>query len=465
MGQRTFYDVHIHAFNLSHPSFTAFLFRVAREVMRRFAKWRHVPRTAAIIGLSLVAAKLWLLFALVYAVPPLRKLVRLGVHQVAEVIKKHVRAILNMLSVLENDIGSFFLLTENCLREVENPLLRHDNRLYVGGAVYDRIVLTPLMIDFGTKGKTYRRAPTHEWSYHYSAPAGKPIVEQVSDVFAAIQIYVNAHWTPRLQATYPSLTTDAQRLFKIYPFLGLNPANYTAEELDVLLEKYFGAYAGTEAELEAHVGAFAGDVGALTSGFFAGIKLYPPLGFDPWPDHDEERVKVVRLYRFASGRGVPITVHGGTGGFRVVDRDTARDLAAVSKWSAVLSSYPDLKLNLAHFPVGLRERRRGRETLDLVLRSKSVYVDISCRAVNQTYYEGLRSLLDGLPPDDRGMLRSRLLFGSDFAVNLLWVDSYNQYVDLFSRTPFLSADEKLAMCSTNPEAFLFRAVAKTPGRP
>ncbi len=61
-----------------------------------------------------------------------------------------------------------------------------------------------------------------------------------------------------------------------------------------------------------------------------------------------------------------------------------------------------------------------------------------------------------LPAADAEKLRSRILFGTDFAVNLMWIDSYNGYLGLFSRTAALTPEEKHAFCSTNPERFLFR---------
>jgi len=51
----------------------------------------------------------------------------------------------------------------------------------------------------------------------------------------------------------------------------------------------------------------------------------------------------------------------------------------------------------------------------------------------------------------------RILFGSDFAVNLLWSESYNAYVGLFRETTTLTPESKRALCSINPESFLFDA--------
>ncbi|MFW6126233.1 MAG: amidohydrolase family protein, partial [Chloroflexota bacterium] len=115
-----------------------------------------------------------------------------------------------------------------------------------------------------------------------------------------------------------------------------------------------------------------------------------------------------------------------------------------------------LKVNLAHFPPGKGDEERRDATVELVLKYENVYVDISCRATGDDYYRELRRLLDGLPAADAEKLSSKILFGTDFAVNLMWIDSYNQYLDLFSRSTALTPEEKHVFCSQNPERFLFR---------
>ncbi|MEW6217307.1 MAG: amidohydrolase family protein [Candidatus Bipolaricaulota bacterium] len=187
------------------------------------------------------------------------------------------------------------------------------------------------------------------------------------------------------------------------------------------------------------------------------MKVYPPLGFDPWPEGDGDAMaKVELLYTRCSKKGIPLTSHGGSGGFVAVDREDLTKISAVAKWAAVLRHYPDLKVNLAHFPPGKGDEKRRDGTIELVLKYANVYVDVSCRATSDRYYQELKDLLQGLPAADAEKLRARILFGTDFAVNLMWTDSYNQYLGLFSRTPALTQEEKHAFCSVNPERFLFR---------
>jgi len=85
----------------------------------------------------------------------------------------------------------------------------------------------------------------------------------------------------------------------------------------------------------------------MGSNYFAGVKLYPPLGFDPWPTTStEEMAKVRYLYGYCSEKAIPITMHVSDGGFIAVPN--SEELTSPRKWQAVLHAYPHLKVNLAH---------------------------------------------------------------------------------------------------------------------
>ena len=381
-------------------------------------------------------------------------MVRNGISRLFARGKKLLAASANLLVVLENDIGGGFLLMENCLRDPEAPLLRPDG-LHIGGETYGHIVLTPLMMDFGYKGN---RPPCQDSPprFRYDMVAGKPIVEQVVDVFHAVRTYAKTMSDEGVSAKFPALQPGTRRVFEIYPFLGLNPANYSLEKITALLTKYFHGYTARRSEFLCTMGTFDGNIEHLGVHSFAGIKVYPPLGFDPWPEgHPEAMAKAEHLYGTCSRLGIPITAHGGKGGFVVVEANALHRIASVSKWRSVLSHFPELKVNLAHFPMAVGERRRQQEMIALVLEHRNLYVDLSCRATSETYYRRLKELLDGMMQTDVGKLENRILFGSDFPVNLMWIESYNRYLDLFSRTPSLSQAEKHLFCSVNPGRFLF----------
>lgn len=402
MKEKTFYDIHMHAFNLSHPYLLAFIQRL---------KIHQILVLNSLLG-------------------PVASLL----------IGQNLNKIKNMLAVMENDIGSFFLLMEEYLkRDSKTPLLI-DGKLQIGGNVYSKIVLTPLMMDFGFKDINDNP------NTYYNELSQKPIVEQVIDVFNGIKKYKNQ---------------SAGRVFEIYPFLGLNTKNYDMGRIEKMLDKYFGGYQSSRQNLYHNMGEFNGDIEHLGSNSFAGIKLYPPLGFNPWPDNKKELDKVKYLYRYCSDKGIPITTHGSEGGFVVVTKKEAKDYTSISKWAGVLKEYPSLRINLAHFPIRDRflgifpKKKRLKEILELVLNYDNVYVDFSNRAINDQYYVLLKRLFEGLSDELRVKLKKRILFGSDFTINLMSIQSYNSYLDIFSKTTTFDEEEKNCFCSTNPERFLF----------
>lgn len=461
-NKTVFYDIHMHAFNLSHPSLSAFVRRALRETMAKLLKPKHWHRGAAITGLGLVLLLLWGGYLISFGVPPVGRKVREAITKAFKVVKRLIASALNMLAIFDNDVGSMFLVMEDCLRHSYSQLLKPKNSFCIGGNLYSEIVLTPLMMDFGNKGRTPEQSEKKKL-YHYNVPAEKPIVAQVVDVFTAIKKYMHTQSTPHLQEDYRELGPTTERVFRIYPFLGINTANYDFDGVTKLLDKYFSDYRGIKEDLDRKMGQFDGHIENLDSNFFAGIKVYPPLGFDPWPDETPEerqdpngsRNKVRKLYEVAEAKRIPITCHGGSGGFRAIPLATAVRFASISKWEAVLKEYPHLKLNLAHFPMKTRELARRNRTFQLLMSNKNVYVDISCQATNPKYYKALALFVSKLSETERTKFMQRLLFGSDFAVNLLWTESYNAYVSLFSETTTFTPEDKQALCSINPESFLF----------
>lgn len=454
MNDKVFFDVHMHAFNLSHPSISSFAGRLLRDSLRGLRTPKRIPLLVLLLALGLLITLTWILFLAVYCVPALRRLIRNWITRLFARGKKLLTASANLLVVLENDIGGGFLLMENCLRDPQTPLLRQDG-LHIGGNTYDHIVLTPLMMDFGYKG---RRPPGQAGTprFRYDMMAGKPIVEQVVDVFRAVRTYVETKSDTSISVKFPAVQPGTRRVFEIYPFLGLNPANYSLEKITALLTKYFHGYTGRRTEFLNSMGTFDGNIDHLGVHNFAGIKVYPPLGFDPWPEgHPEAMAKVEHLYGICSRLGIPITAHGGKGGFVVVEAKTLHRIASISKWRSALKRFPELKVNLAHFPMAVSERTRQQEAVALVLEHPNLFVDLSCRASSETYYRRLKALLDGMMRTEMDVLEDRILFGSDFPVNLMWVESYNRYLDLFSRTPSLTQAEKHRFCSINPGRFLF----------
>ncbi len=184
---------------------------------------------------------------------------------------------------------------------------------------------------------------------------------------------------------------------------------------------------------------------------FAGIKLYPPLGFDPWPEDDyPELEKVKYLYSECIRRKLPVTVHCSEGGF--ITSPLAKQFTDPAlKWKKVLDKpeFQDLKINFAH----LGSQREGKtdwqkEVISSISAINNVYTDCSCMTPGKNDYKIISSLINKEN-------ELKFLFGTDFVINLFWSDSYNDYLNNFISTQYLDDRQKKLMCEINPERFLF----------
>ncbi|NLW31473.1 MAG: amidohydrolase [Fibrobacter sp.] len=404
---KTFYDIHLHAMDLSHPNILAFVKRVNG------------------IGLKLVMGGIFLPF-----------------------LKRKKENILNLLSVMENNIEDYFILMEYYLKN-KSRIVKNDNSFSIDGVIYNRIVLTPLLMDFG-----YKNIKTESF---YDIPPQKSIVEQTYDVLKAIKKYCSCYLEKGVNGKVETKkrTEKNDLLFEIYPFLGINTQNYEKEKLVTMMEKYFGKYEGKRNDLFENMGKFDGGIDLTGSNVFAGIKLYPPLGFDPWPKRNRKEMdKVLWLYGFCEEKNIPLTAHCSGEGF-IVDNKTNRRTTP-KKWAAVLQRYPNLKLNLAH--LGYRKndffffqnKKWLNEVLKLIKEYENVYTDFSCAAFDDNYYGWLSKLIS-----ENKVYSDKMLFGSDYMINLLSSKSYNYYLNTFFKTQKIEKPVKEKICTINPERFLF----------
>ncbi len=82
-----------------------------------------------------------------------------------------------------------------------------------------------------------------------------------------------------------------------------------------------------------------------------------------------------------------------------------------------------------------------------------VMSDFSFSGTIATFYEEVLTYLAAQDERTREELKQRMMFGSDFSINLLKVESYTQYYELFARSGFSDADV-IRFAQTNPMAFL-----------
>lgn len=407
-AQSTFFDIHCHAMNLGHPNLLALLARMDHE-RNRLSDTVFGPYSSFFLHHPRMKFR-------------------------------------NLLSVMENDSGSIFELMEDdlkgeFLRDDRRPLFRN-GALHVGSRSYARIVLTPLTIDFGLKeiepiGTYYNRAPS------------KPIDDQIIEMLQGIQRYHRERPNGAME---------------IYPFLGINPRNYSYDRLVELLEKYFGRFRPKRTifyRMFSHLRRFALELSNIGAYAFLGIKIYPPLGFDPWPAEKEERRKAEYLYDFCQEKQIPITTHCSDAGFVVIPRQRSKSYTSPQRWEQVLRRYPQLRINFAHFGrqysrkwLVLRDYSWRQKLVELMLRYPNVYSDIAFNATQARFYRRLAELLERFSEQEREAVRSKLLFGSDFLISLIDVESYFDYVDHLNRA---AVDDELKhrICCLNPERFLF----------
>jgi hypothetical protein len=496
------------------------------------------------------------------------------------VVRDRLSKAFNMLSILENDICSMLLYIErdyvfSSLRRfgrdarVKNFIETYKSTLASGqvadgfgkldakfrNAVYDKVILTPLMMDFECEGYA------GNGKMRYNLPPDKPIVDQVIDMFNGIKRYMQK---------------SAFRLFEVYPFMGINPANYPCgrafpvsemgddirirlfasmpdsvsekvkmflfenedgirghyvvaiEDIDEdeelwwdqnmngsngahpdklgnyvhdicaesrvgsatkLLFKYFGDYDSTDDRLYDKFkdnydkyfakGKYNGDVDKIRSFFFAGIKLYPGLGFDPWPvteyetknttnsgewkiptDILEKQKNVELLYRFCVFKNIPLTVHCQHMGFDSIDRKDLERNTNPNRWERVLGEqgrYKELKINFAHMGIndGWLFQKWVPVVAGYIKRNPNVYADFACKGWKPGFYANFLGILH-----THGIRKDRIMFGSDFMIDLMYVKSYEEYLEKY--LAFFSVEDSckdMALLGKfsvdNPREFLF----------
>ncbi len=474
-----FYDSHCHLMNLSHPNLTVMITRAFKEALPKklvhsfamLAAWPLVLKLLlwlllfvcflALLKLVVVAGLIIVLFLVLLLIIPFTRRLLLGT------FKEKVANVMNLLAVMETDIG-------DCLIQLEEELRKKYDKeggltLYGVSGVYDKIVMTPLIMDFGLKNYQNSKSPYKvRW---------KPVVAQVEDLCLGIRDYY------LYRTVYITSTSGpVPPLFEIHPFLGINTRNYQLKSfppgdgfpsfLEDLLNKNFREFENDATPemrhsklLEYNWSTFDGNIASLGSYAFAGIKVYPPLGFNPWPEDtdgytdigemERELEKVHYLYGFCIRHNIPLTAHCNAGGF-LVDK-TYKEFASPAKWAKVLAQqeYRQLRLNLAHFGGAERDDWRN-QVADLVLKYENVYTDISYQGVDQKIYAKLKLFLDSKGAD-RQRLVEKIIFGSDFMINLQDVATYGTYLQYFAETRALAPEEKELLCNGNAMRYLFFA--------
>ncbi|NOY95751.1 MAG: amidohydrolase family protein [Chlorobi bacterium] len=329
------------------------------------------------------------------------------------------------------------------------------------------------MMDFNNKGFT----GLDKEKIHYYLPPRKQIMDQLVDLFTGIKQYYDF--------------SDIQ-LFEIFPFLAVNTENlefgnestrYYKKTLKDILNQYFkdfskddsgdGRYEYLSNKLDRlrkpQSNGPNEKFNPLDSGFyyFAGIKLYPPLGFDPWPDGNDEKSKqklkkACYLYEFCVEKNIPITTHCSNGGFMVAGKEDARKFTNPQRWKNVLEAYPKLKVNFAHDGIhdgDKVETEWNRTILGYVIKYDNVFFDIADNVYERDYFKRFFNFIlkQNFTSVQLEKISRRMLFGTDFMMLLLGSKSYYDYLVSFSETNAFNDAfvDKYAICNKNSFEFIF----------
>lgn len=408
MGPRYFIDAHCHVLELSHPNFLGFVEGL-----------RHRGLEAIYQGLGAPNFLLTSFFS------------------------KGGERLRNLLSVMERQAGEIFELMEDDLlgryaKGPEEPLVV-GGKLRLGGLEFDRVLVVPLVMDFAEE-------PESDPSIWYDRQPPKDILRQVRDLLEGIAHYRRAR---------------PEGLLDIRPFIGLNTARHDRAALESILRAAFEGYRPGLGPAREAFSAMARWDGSWKANVFAGVKLYPPLGFDPFPDSGEEREKADFLFDFCESRGLPVVTHCDDMGFRDLPLEEAWRLTSPERWRPRLERNPALRLDFAHFGMqyafhlGQGQRHEWTDAIiDLMRSHEGVYADVAFNGCEPSYYDHLLSIMAKEAPRSGDLLSRRLLFGSDFAINLLKIRSWSEYIGVFARSA-LPDGLREAMCSHNPLRFLF----------
>ncbi len=186
-------------------------------------------------------------------------------------------------------------------------------------------------------------------------------------------------------------------------------------------------------------------------GPFYGVKVYPPLGYLP----DDPRLQP--LYAYCVEKDIPVTTHCQPGAFHNPRGTQERDgilLADPRNWAPVLAAYPTLRLNLAHFgglesvqacaADGAAPAGDWTRTIVGLLDYPNVYTDFSA-FTDPAAVDALAALITRHPA-----VGQKLMFGTDYVINMLHVDLEGKLREHFDRFAALSD----ALLADNALSFL-----------
>lgn len=182
-------------------------------------------------------------------------------------------------------------------------------------------------------------------------------------------------------------------------------------------------------------------------GVFKGIKIYPPLGYLPThPNLDP-------VFDYCTKYDIPITLHCSPGGmnnfrsenyviswtgnnhledFKSLKGNKSIFYTAPEKWLPVVTRWPNLRINFAHFGGGeqleLNETKWMNDIIKMIGEHPHVYTDVSYHAKEKLPEKILEVI------DKNECLKNKLMFGTDYIMIMMGnkLGGLGKYFDRFT---------------------------------
>ena len=406
-----FFDQHFHVMNIAHPNLLSFFSSLDTGLPDQITSGALSPS---------------------YILTAKNRKVPILLNRMTNTLTTFEQSIGKTLVLMEKDLmGAFPSHEEGTLRP-EHPYIR-DGKMHMRNQVYDKLAMCPLLMDFSSN-------QLRKESLYYPIPKEQKILDYVRDTLEGFDYYAKQH---------------PQGLFEFFPFLGINPPVHSLDFIKELLDTY----------------VIKDRKNKKGSQRFYGVKFYPPLGYDPWPADEHEQKKVTLIYEFCATHDIPIMTHCDDQGFRGVPAKEAWKYTAPSSYKPVLARFPTLSIDFAHYGWQYNQLQKNPLTMISSLANKvpdspwfhelvelmhlypNIYADVSFSGTNPEFYELLFNYLQSMDEEKRRTIAERTMFGTDFSVNLMKVESYTSYYRTFENSPF-SDEEIHDFVHTNPIRFM-----------
>lgn len=411
---RYFFDPHCHVMTLQHPNLVSFINSIDSS-LPDFIRSGALSPSYILTGRNLNVSNMF--------------------SSLMNTLRAFDGPIARIFALMEDDLAGVYTHRNPTLPYPKEPFFR-DGKFHFRGMEFDRVGLCPLLMDFSI-------LESENQKMYYTRTGENKITEYAEETVQGIEEYY---------AQRPN------HLFDIFPLLGINPKAHTLQDIEHLLDTY---------EVTDH--AIVRE--EHTRKRFFGVKFYPPLGFDAWPKDKEERKKVEAIYTFCTTYDLPIITHCDDQGFRTYPTKYSWEWTSPNHYIPALEQYPELRIDFAHFGTqynGLSKANLNSlaatvagqprspwfyQIIDLMKIYPHVMSDFSFSGTIETFYAEVLSFLNAQDDETREHLKGRMMFGSDFSINLLKVESYLEYYELFARSGF-SDQDVIRFAQANPMAFL-----------